>query len=44
MRVSEFRVKQIRVNQGLGVLYFLKLDSRVSFFVGISTAGIIGNY
>ena len=25
MRVSEIRVKRIRVNQGLGVLYLLKM-------------------
>ena len=25
MRVSEIRVKRIRVNQGLGALYFLKM-------------------
>ena len=31
MRVSEIRVNRIRVNQGLGVLYFLK---RGPIFVG----------
>ena len=31
MRVSEIRVKRIRVNQGLGVVLFIKKEIQVQF-------------